>query len=209
LLAELYAETISKAAERDPLLAFWYFSRWAILEAQIPNSQKLALGRWRHLHGQFDTDEEEDTEGARVLYLAQRAPEYEIEDLHIDVDLQQAYGVRRELGVDTETYNRQLQQAQMMMRMGKRTATYWISLVQYDDGRYETAKNWYSKRVLNKEQLSIWEPHARYNLARTLERLGDTDRAIELYKTDGDPQEHGNRLRARLLAKSVDEESDE
>jgi tetratricopeptide (TPR) repeat protein len=209
LLAEVYANTIAKAAQRDPLLAFWYFSRWAILEAQIPNSQKLALGRWRHLHGQFDTNEEENTEGARVLYLAQRAPEYEIEDLRIDVDLQQAYGVRRELGIDAATYNRQLQQAQMMMRLGKRTATYWISLIQYDDGRYETAKNWYSKRVLNKEQLSFWEPHARYNLARTLERLGDTDRAIELYKTDGDPQEHGNRLRARLLAKSAGEKSDE
>ncbi len=209
LLAEVYANTIARAAERDPLLAFWHFSRWAILEAQISNSQKLALGRWRHLHGQFDTNEVENTEGARVLYLAQRAPEYEIEDLRIDVDLQQAYGVRRELGIDAETYNRQLQQAQMMMRLGKRTATYWISLIQYDDGRYDTAKNWYTKRVLNKEQLSFWEPHARYNLARTLERLGDTDRAIELYKTDGDPQEHGNRLRARLLAKSADEESDE
>ncbi len=133
-----------------------------------------------------------------MLYLAQRAPEYEIEDLRIDVDLQQAYGVRRELGIDAETYNRQLQQAQMMMRLGKRTATYWISLIQYDDGRYETAENWYSKRVLNEEQLSFWEPHARYNLARTLERLGDTDRAIELYKTDGDPQEHGNRLTSEI-----------
>ncbi len=209
LLAEVYAQAVAKAAERDPLLAFWYFSRWAILESQLANAEKLALGRWRHLHGQFDTDEEEDTEGARVLYLAERAPEYEIEDLRIDVDLQQAYGVRRELGIDAETYNRQLQQAQMMMRLGKRTATYWISLIQYDDGRYDTAESWFTKRVLNEEQLSFWEPHARYNLAHTLERLGDTDRAIELYKTDGDPQEHGNRLRARLLAKLVDEEPSE
>jgi len=34
-----------------------------------------------------------------------------------------------------------------------------------------------------------------------LERSGKIDEAIELYKTDGDPQEHGNRLRARLLDK--------
>ena len=27
------------------------------------------------------------------------------------------------------------------------------------------------------------------------------EEAIQLYKTDGDPQEHGNRLRARLLDK--------
>ena len=38
-------------------------------------------------------------------------------------------------------------------------------------------------------------------MARTLERLGNTKRAIELYKTDGDPQEHVNRVRARLLGK--------
>lgn len=209
LLAEQYAKAMAKHAERDPLFAFWYFSRWAVLEGNIANSQNLSLGRWRHLHGQFDTDEEEDEKGARVIYLAQRAPEYEIEDLRIDVDLQQAYGVRRELGIDTETYNRQLQQAQMMMRLGKRTATYWISLIQYDDARYETAESWFVKRALNKEQLSFWEPHARYNLARTAERLGETDRAIELYKTDGDPQEYGNRLRARLLAKSVQEQKAE
>jgi hypothetical protein len=203
LLAEAYQQDMDKAAKRDPLIAFWHFSRWAILEAPIEMSQNLALARWRHLHGQFDNDEEENTQGARVLYLGQRAPEFEIEDLRIDVDLQQAYGVRRELGMSPETYDRQLQQTQQMMRMGKRTATYWISLIQYDDQRYETAETWFSKRVLDEQQLSIWEPAARYNLARAIERAGDPDRAIEIYKTDGDPQEHGNRIRARLLARTV------
>ena len=73
LLAEGTGQAIAKAAERDPLLAFWYFSRWAILESQLANAEKLALGRWRHLHGQFDTDEEEDTEGARVLSVRSSA----------------------------------------------------------------------------------------------------------------------------------------
>ncbi len=205
LLAEVYQREMERATERDPMIAFWYLSRWAILEAPIGISENLALARWRHLHGQFDNDEEEDTKGARVLYLAQRAPEFEIEDLRIDVDLQQAYGVRRELGIDSEIYDRQLQQTQVMMRLGKRTATYWISLIQYDDGRYDTAETWFSKRVLADEQLSHWAPAARYNLARSLERLGEVDRAMELYKTDGDPQEHGNRIRARLLSKTADE----
>ncbi len=204
ILAEVYQQEMERAATRDPLIAFWFFSRWAILEAPVDMSRKLAEGRWRHLHGQFDNDEEEDTEGARVLYLAQRAPEFEIEDLRIDVDLQQAYGVRRELGMDPQTYDRQLQQAQVLMRLGKRTATYWISLIQYDDGRYDTAETWFSKRVLNAEQLSQWAPAARYNLARSLERLGEIDRAVELYKTDGDPQEHGNRIRSRLVVKADD-----
>jgi tetratricopeptide (TPR) repeat protein len=203
LLAEVYKRDVEKAAERDPRFGFWYMSNWGILES--PSIGRLTKGRWRHLLGQFDSDDEEGTKGARILYLAQRAPEFEIEDLEIDVDLQQAYGIRRELGVDSAIYNLQIQQAQIMMRLGKRTATYWISLIQYDDERYDTAKTWFSKRVLDEQQLSHWEPAARYNLARTVERLGDVDRAIELYRTDGDPQEHGNRIRARLVAKAAAE----
>lgn len=204
LLAEIYEQELQRVSERDPLIAFWYISKWMVLEAPIEMAKQLALGRWRHLQGEFDKDEDKDVEGARKLYLNQRAPEFEIEDLNIDVDLQRSYGVRRDLGVDQETFERQIAQAQEMMRGGKRTATYWTSLIQYDDGLYESAQNWFSKRVLNQDQLSFWEPAARYNLARSMERAGAFDQAVEIYKTDGDPQEHGNRIRARLLTKSLE-----
>ncbi len=206
--ADLYAEEMLEASERDPLIAFWYRSAWAILDAPIDMSRELSLGRWRHLHGEFSDDSEGDSEGARTLYLAQRAPEFEIDKLKTDVDLQQAYGVRRDLGMDQQQYEMQLAQAQEIMRGGKRTATYWISLIQYDDARYETAENWFSKRVLLESQLSLWEPSARYNLARCLERLGDSERVVEIYKTDGDPQEHGNRIRARLFQRSLPEKEE-
>lgn len=201
ILADVYVQDMELAAERDPLFSFWYNSRWAIMESPTDNARQLALARWRHLHGDFDNDAD-DTPGARVLYLSQRSPEFEIEDLRIDVDLQKAYGIRRGLGVDPAVYDRQVQQVQGMMRQGKRVATYWISLIHYDDARYDTAQTWLTKRVLGDEQLSFWEPSARYNLARTEEQLGDFDRAIELYKTSGDPQEHGNRIRARLAGKT-------
>lgn len=211
LLADVYVAELEAAAARDPLLTFWLRAAWSIIEDSSDNSKLLALARWRHLHGQFDKDDEEDSEGARVLYLRQRAPEFEIEDLGIDVDLQKAYGVRRVLGMDEKQYNMQLKYAQDLMRMGKNAATYWVSLIQYDDERYGTAETWFSKRVLDGDLisrreltgdvLSPWTPAARYNLARSLERIGKFDEAIELYKTDDDPQEHGNRLRARLLEK--------
>lgn len=211
VLAEVYAAELKAAAGRDPLLTFWSRASWSIIEDMTDNAKLLALARWRHLHGQFDKNDEEDAEGARVLYLRQRAPEFEIEDLGIDVNLQKAYGVRRELGMDEKQYEMQLRYAQDMMRMGKNAATYWVSLIQYDDGRYETAQTWFSKRVLDSDLisrreltgdvLSPWAAAARYNLARSLERSGLIDEAIQLYKTDGDPQEHGNRLRARLLDK--------
>lgn len=202
VLADIYIQDMEVAASRDPVFDFWYRSRWAIMEAPVDTSRQLALGRWRHLHGDFDNDADTNDPGARVLYLSQRAPEFEIEDLRIDVDLQKAYGIRRELGVDSQVYDRQVQQAQGMMRQGKRIATYWISLIHYDDARYDTAETWLTKRVLGDEQLRFWEPAARYNLARTEEQLGNLDRAIELYKTSGDPQEHGNRIRARLVGKT-------
>jgi len=201
LLAEVYRVELEKQAERDPQFLFWYLSRWAIMDGGNDMSDKLSRGRWRHLTGQFDDDEDGNVQGARTLYLGQRAPEFEIADLDIDVELQKAYGIRRELRTSPELYMQQVKQMQVLMRLGKRTATYWLSLLQYDDGRLETAGSWLEKRVLDEEQLSRWEPAARYNLARTLERLGQTERAIELYKTVGDPQEHGNRVRARLLAK--------
>ena len=92
------------------------------------------------------------------------------------------------------------------MRLGKRTATYWLSLLQADDGRLETAEGWIQKRVLDEEQQSPWIPAARYNLARLAEERGETDRAIEMYKRVNEIQEHGNRIRARLVAKQAEKE---
>ena len=204
LLAEVYRAELQRAAERDPRIAFWYRSRWAMMEAEFPSAKQLAQGRWQHLHGRFSDDEIANEKGARTYYLTQRAPEFEIDDLRIDVDLQKAYGIRRELRADPELYDRQVQQIQELMRMGKRTATYWLSLVQFEDERFDTAKSWLDERVMDKDQRSFWEPAARYNLARALERLGEIDRAIQQYKTEGTPQEHGNRIRARLLGKNVD-----
>ena len=202
LLAEVYRAELQSAAERDPRIAFWYRSRWAMLEADFPSARQLARGRWEHLHGRFADDEIESEKGARTYYLTQRAPEFEIDDLRIDVELQKSYGIRRELRSEPEVYDRQVRQVQELMRLGKRTATYWLSLVQYDDERYDTSMSWLKDRVMTPSQRSFWETAARYNRARTAERLGDIDDAITQYKTEGVPQEHGNRIRARHLAKS-------
>lgn len=199
-LAEVYAATMEMMAERDPMFSFWYRSRFAVLESQETMGNNLATGRWRHLNGQFSDDETEGRDGARTHYLEQRAPEFEIEDLRINVELQKQYGIRRGLGMRPEEYDRQLAQVQGFMRLGKRTATYWLALVQYDDGRFETADNWFTKRVLDEEQRSYWENSAIYNAARSEEAQGNIDAAVERLKTDDPLYGHGNRLRARLLS---------
>jgi hypothetical protein len=202
-IAEGYAQVMEMIAERDPAFSFWYKSRFAVLEAVDSKNNNLAKGRLRHLTGQFVDDELEANEGARTHYLNQRAPEYEIDDLRINVELQKQYGLRRELGIDPAQYDVQLTQMQSFMRLGKRTATYWLALVQYDDGRYDTAHNWFSKRVLDAEQLSYWNDGAVYNSARASEGMGDIATAVETLKTDRSISNHGNRLRARLLDKTL------
>ncbi|MEO1618758.1 MAG: hypothetical protein AAFV88_23105 [Planctomycetota bacterium] len=205
LLAEVYQQVCNNYAERDPMFNFWYVARWAMMESDSEMADNLSRGRWLHLIGRFSDIEDENLEGARSLYLAQRKPEFEIEDLRIDVDLQLQYGIRRGLDTNSAEYDQQVAQVQTLILMGKRTATFWLSLLQADDGRTETAEGWLSKRVLDETQPSIWTPAARYNLARLLETLGKTEEAIELYKREGEPQEHGNRIRARLLARSTAE----
>lgn len=198
-LAEVYKGVMEMMAERDPMFSFWYRSRFAILDTEDRTGNELAKGRWRHLMGQFSDDDIEGVQGARTYYLQQRAPEFEINDLRINVELQKQYGIRRGLGMRPEDYERQLEQVQSFMRLGKRTATYWLALVQYDDGRFETAENWFTKRVLDEDQRSYWEDSAVYNAARSEEAQGRIDEAIERLKTDESIYDHGNRLRARLL----------
>lgn len=195
--AQLYEQVMAQVARDVQQFAFWESARWGMLGDKLP----LSRARWDHLKGQFERLEQEP--GARVRYMEMRHPEFDIDGLERNVALQKEYGVRRTLGQSPEEYQYMIQSVQVFMRMSKRAASYWISLIHYDKGDFENAKNWYQKRVLDEEQVSQWVPSARYNLGRTLEQLGETEQALEIYKTIGDPQEHGNRLRARLLEKAI------
>ncbi|MEM6978048.1 MAG: hypothetical protein AAF539_00185 [Planctomycetota bacterium] len=203
LLSAIYQASNQAFAARTPQFAVQHDARWRIVELGSPMSDELARGRWRHLTGQFADEEMEGVDGARTLYLQQRAPEFEIEDLRIDVDLQRAYGIRRDLGMSNEEFESAVMRIQNIMRLGKRTATYWLSLIQYDDKRVETARNWFDRRVLDDKQRSMWTPAAWYNQARAEERLGNVEAAVALLKNDQSPAEHGNRLRARLIQKHL------
>lgn len=203
-LAQAYQVAVNRIAQQDPMVMFLVTAPWAILESDFDQAKRLALGRWRHLQGDLDGNDVEGVEGAKKLYLSQRQPEFEIADLRIDVELQKNYGIRRELGIPADVYDRQIQQVQAFMRQGKVTATYWLGLIQYDTNRLDLAKNWFQQRVLEDGLESEWENAARYNLARTFESLGEIDQATELYKFEGLPQEHGNRIRARLINRETE-----
>jgi hypothetical protein len=201
LLAQTYQVAVNRIAQQDPMVMFLITAPFAIIEAEYDQAKRLALGRWRHLQGDLEGNEVEGVQGAKKLYLSQRQPEFEIADLRIDVELQKSYGIRRELGMPTDVYDRQIQQIQAFMRQGKATATYWLGLIQYDTNRMDLAKNWFRQRVLDDGLQSDWEDAATYNLARTLETMGEWAQATELHKTEGLLQEHGNRIRARMISR--------
>ncbi|MEZ6086856.1 MAG: hypothetical protein R3C05_02240 [Pirellulaceae bacterium] len=195
IIAQRYQVAIQRAMVDDLKVLFDQQIRWGMLAP----SQPLAAARWKHLTGQIDKNAEEDVEGARVLYMQQRIADSDIENLPYDVNLQMQMNARRQPGQSQEHYDQQLQIIQANLRRAKQAATFWLALIQFEDERYENAATWQQKRVLDRETVSPWTPSARYNVARSLEHLDKTDEAVDYYKTQGDPQEHGNRIRARLL----------
>lgn len=80
----------------------------------------------------------------------------------------------------------------------KLNATYWIGLLKFDAGDFNTSADWLARPELTAGD-SRWGGGARYNLARALEALGKLDEAIALLNADKSPQQHGNRLRAQSL----------
>jgi tetratricopeptide (TPR) repeat protein len=81
----------------------------------------------------------------------------------------------------------------------KDSASYWVGLLLFDDGKFALAEDWFSDPKLAASPTGTWAQGTRYNLARTLEAQGKTDEAIKLYEADTSPQRAGNRLRAQRL----------
>ena len=85
------------------------------------------------------------------------------------------------------------------IRQAKMHASYWLGLLTFDSEEYPVAEDFFLNRTLEATPEGPWAIGAQYNLGRTYEVLGQTDRAKELYTTDDSLQSHGNRLRARWL----------
>jgi tetratricopeptide (TPR) repeat protein len=201
LLASLYAVKLAAVARDDTRLEIHTRRNWYHLDPEGAGKNGLALGRWQHLLGKANQPENCDEIGAKKIYLSQRLPEYEIAQLRNDVSLQLQYGIRRDLGVTPSEYDSQIIKIQEIMRLGKLTATYWLGIIQFESSNFESAVDWLKICIFDDHESSALSSAARYNLARCYENLGDVSSAVELLRTKGDSQEHGNRIRSRLLLK--------
>ena len=85
---------------------------------------------------------------------------------------------------------------------GKQDASYWSGLIAYQRANYPTAIDYFARRTLELTPDSPWTEGARYNLARTFEAAGDTERAILMYASSAGSRGYlGALLRAEWLKK--------
>jgi tetratricopeptide (TPR) repeat protein len=100
------------------------------------------------------------------------------------------------------------------IRRGKRVATIWLGLLAFEREDYATAVEYFRDYVLNEDPNGPWARSARYNLARSLEELGNTTEdfqtavdsyraAFEIYDQETTSQRHGNLLRANALREKL------
>ena len=83
---------------------------------------------------------------------------------------------------------------------GKQDASYWSGLIAYQRGSYAAAIDYFMNRTLLAYPDGPWTDGARYNLARSYEASGDTQRAILQYgSNDASPGYLGDLLRAKWL----------
>jgi tetratricopeptide (TPR) repeat protein len=104
-----------------------------------------------------------------------------------------------EIRLPDEVLERLLPHERAIMTTAKSDASYWLGLLSYDLGKYEVADDWFRTRTLEAFPDGFWTTGAKYNLARTREKLDKNDEAIEILEADQSPQRHGNLLRARQL----------
>lgn len=85
----------------------------------------------------------------------------------------------------------------------KAMATYWLSLIAYEQGRYQNAERWLDNAAFDSKYAKALNLDLDYQRARLLESQDEFDKAAELLSSDKTtPQRHGNHLRAKWLLDS-------
>jgi tetratricopeptide (TPR) repeat protein len=132
-----------------------------------------------------------------------RVPEEDLAKLPYDTDMLQAFEVQRLPNEPVERFNFRLNQVVTIYREAKIDATYLIGLLHFDQNNLGSSTNWLIKRAQVLKGFERWQPSIWYNAARAYEAEGKLQEALEMLRQVPSPQEAGNRLRMRLLQKSM------
>ncbi len=184
--------------QRNPQRGFEVATQLALVP--LDGETSLVQGRKLHLRGVFELDAN-DKPGAKGKYMETRIPQTRLELLPTDASVQRDLGVSRQGGEREEDWRQRLAMTNVFYTQALWHTSYWLALIQFEQGNYESATSWLEKRNLETLPNSPWLGGARYNLARAFELTGRLDEARSIYLTDDSPQQHGNLIRAKLLAR--------
>lgn len=158
----------------------------------------VRAGRELHIKGKYTDDE-----GALKKYQASRPSNTEIEN-SLTNRKQPATSANSTADTPNETKDERTwltEDEAELARRAKHDASYWLGIVAFERGDFETAIDYFQRRTLEAWPDGPWTDAATYNLARTYEAQDRLDEAVELYEQDDFPQSLGNKLRARSLQK--------
>jgi len=145
----------------------------------------LWWARQRHFQGRYDAPEK------RGAGVENEAAQESAKSLYLDAR-EAVQGVRGANAAAVPAERRKL------MEDMRDFATYWLGLVNYDQGNFDVA-NQFFEPIVNDGKEDRFYPGAIYNLARTRQAEGKAAEAIELYENPAISMPHGCRLRAKWL----------
>jgi tetratricopeptide (TPR) repeat protein len=193
----IFRNALKRYGEEDAeLIQYLLFEEW-IFDNEMP----LVRARQLHLRGRFEQEEERN--GAKAEYLRARVPNTKIARITTSPEVRKELGIvrGRQNDLQWEVY---LQSSESILVRAKQNASLWLGLIHYATGRHEDARDWFQIRCLDAYEDGPWTGSARYNLARSYERMNDLEAARQLYLLDDSPQKHGNLIRARMLRQRLE-----
>ena len=138
-----------------------------------------------------------ETPGAKPLLMSSRMSKKEIAAIETEASLQEALQLQQAPEETVAEWKQRLNDAQLYYSAIKQYASYWLGLIQLEQGKYEVAISWL-QRTLDDGSDNPFFQGAHYNLGRCYEALGQQAKAIQMYQFADSPQHVGNRLRSQL-----------
>ncbi len=194
-LGYLYSDTVrSRLNDRSA-----FSMQYQVEKGMYFNESIIHDARMAHLHGQFENTV--DQVGAAKKYMTIRVDEKTLAKLSYDRETQEMLQVVRRGNETQDEFQMRVEQSRVFYRVAKLDAHAFLGMLQQDLDNLDASINWLDQRVLQIPAAERWFHQARYCLGRAMEQRDNFEKAAEWYKTEGSPQEAGNRIRLRLLEK--------
>ena len=161
------------------------------------NESIVQEARMAHFQGEFNSTI--DIVGAPKKYMNIRIDEGTLAKLAYDTDTQRQLQVVRRSNEKFEEFQYRVGMSQQFYRTAKLDSNAFLGMLQFDLNNLDSAMDWLDQRLLRIDGTERWRAHAKYLLGRCREERGDIAESIVWYKSEGVPQEAGNRVRGRLL----------